>query len=394
MEKIKIIAVTFGFAVLLVTGVIWAFSDRFNLKSYYSENTQSIVARLNNSGDYAGAQKLLIEKIKTNFSPEMRLLLATSYLDEGSVRERQAEASKKAQSILFGLEKAYYKSVYMYDLIGYSYEMIGEFDKALGYYNRSLIMDNKSVNTLYSIGHTYWFKGDLVKAKEYYSKAEAVINKTTDNSVVVKVYAAQGSMNADPKKSEGYFLKALSITDSKAFRAELYANLSQARYLQKDFTKAIEYAGSAIKIDPSNELGYLAYSKAALLNKDFLQKNAPTVEEYLVKSIFLAPGKAEPQYLMGKFDFVFGKPDLAIISYDTARKYIPNDISLNKYGRNALMSDVLFDEAVVYVSKNDPKYKSFLIEAFRYNPTKIAYTLDNSPDLRKKMVGVILNNPK
>ena len=157
VDKNKIILVFAAAAAILAIGIAWYFfpsaPSATSIKNTISK-TAVEVAGLINVGDYAGAQNLLIEKIGMNSAPELKLLLAASYLDEGGVRGQEAEASKKAQDILFELEKSY-RGTYIYDLIGYSYEIVGNYDKALGYYGRSLISDNKSVNTLFGIGHVH-----------------------------------------------------------------------------------------------------------------------------------------------------------------------------------------------------------------------------------------------
>lgn len=339
-------------------------------------------ASLNDAGDFKAAQAYLEEQIRANPSASiLKLYLANSILNEGSVHGTESAAAPKAREILLAVEKGGDKTVYLYDLLGYSYEIVNDFTNALAQYNKALALDPKSVNTLFSIGHTYWLSGDLAKTKDFYGKAEAAITDTTDKSVAVKVYVAQGRMSSDPKKAEVYFQKALPLTSAKALKAELYANLSTTQYLQQLFPKAVEYANLAISTDPSNELGYLAYARATISSKDLLPANAQKVEAYLIKAIFLAPAKAESQYWYGKLDFVTKRYDLAIKSYDTARLFIPKDNTLSPSDRNILMADVLFDEAVVYFVKGSQDYKAFLHEAIKYNPVKVFYMLNNDPDL-------------
>jgi len=169
------------------------------------------------------------------------------------------------------------------------------------------------------------------------------------------------------------------------FKAELYVNLSSSRYLQSDLPKAVEYADLAIKADPSNEHGYISYAKAVISDKASLQENAKKVEEYLVKAIFLAPRSAEPQYWMGKLDFAFGKYDLAIKSYGTASFLLMKDNIMGVQAKASLMSDVFFDESIVYFFKKDPKYKEFFREAFRLDPTKTLFRARDNPALKDMM---------
>ena len=347
---------------------------------------------LNNSGDFKAAQEFLASEIKTNPANGLKLSLANSILNEGSTRGTEALSAPKARDLLFAVENTGDTSAYLYELLGYSYETINDFNKAFEYYNKALAIDPQSVNTLFSIGHTYWLSGDLVKAQEFYGKANAAISATTDNSVKIKVYAALGRMESNPKKSEEYFLKAMPLADSEAFKAELYANLSNARYLQNDLPKALEYADLAMQTDPSNELGYIAYAKAAVSDKNLLQNNLSQVQESLLKAMFLAPRKAESQYWMGKFYFALGKYDVALKFYDTARGLIGQDNTLSKSGGDVLMSGALFDESTIYLLKGDNKYTSYIKEAFKYDPVKTFYLLDKNPALKKMQVALVEGN--
>ncbi len=286
---------------------------------------------------------------------DSKLNLANSYLDEGVANGTRDGASLQARELLLAVERTGYKSAYLYELLGYSAEIINDYDRAL----------------------------------EYYDKAEKEINILTGNSVKAKIYAAQGRMSTDPKKSEEYFLKALKLAKLGSFRSELYANLSNARYLQNDLTKAVEYADLAIKSDSSNEQGYISYAKAEISDKSSLQENAKKVEEYLVRAIFLAPRSAEPQYWMGKFDVAFGKYDLAIASYDTAAKFLINDSTAGVQAKASLMSDIFFDESVAYFLKKDQKYKEFFREAFRLDPAKTLFRVRDNPALKDMMTDFV-----
>lgn len=376
--------------IVLAVGAYFAYTSYNKPVVIIPPEVVSKAAALNDSGDFKGAQAYLAEQIKAYPDASiLKLYLANSILTEGSVRGMESVAAPKAREILLAVEKGGDDTVYLYDLLGYSYELVNDFDKAISYYDKALDLDGKSVNTLFSIGHTYWLKGDLAKTTEYYGKAEAAITDTTDKSVAVKVYVAQGGMNSDPKKSEAYFLKALPLVAAKAFKAELYADLSNTQFLQKNYAKAIEYADTAVTTDPSNELGYLAYARAVISDKTLLQKNGTKADAYLLKAVFLAPTKAETQYWVGKLDFATGRNALAIKSYDTARLLIPKDNTLTTAGRNALMADVLLDEAVVYFAQGNQDYKAFLNAAMKYNPVKVLYVLNNDPGLAAMKKGFL-----
>lgn len=389
-EQLKKINNPVVIAVLAIVAIVAiAFLVLSTTGKYSKEATE--VAKLNNSGDYAGAQSFLLNEIKTNPAAELQLMLANSYLDEGSVRGREVQASERAQAILFNVEKSY-QSTYLYDLIGYSYEIINDFANALLYYNKALALDKKSVNTLFSIGHTYWLQGDTDKARDFYSQAESAITGRTDNSVKIKVYAGIAVLSKDLVKAEEYFLKAAPLSDSRAFKAEMYANLSTLNLAQGKTESAFEYSQKALESDPSSEMAHLVFAKSAMADKATLEANWEKVRESLFKSIMLAPRKAEAQYWQGKFNFIGGNYDLALKSYETALSFLSVDNTLNASGRAMLKADILLEEALVYYLKKDIRYKSYIREAYNINPAKIFFTVDNDPALKGLRTALIEGN--
>lgn len=380
-QRKKAAAITIGAISLAVVGIVLLAVYSQTGKNKYAKEAVEI-AQLNNSGDYAGAQKLLEEKLKADSAPELELMLANSYLDEGSVRGQEAAASKKAQDILIGLEVSY-QSVYLYDLLGYSYEIINDFDNTLLYYDKSLSLDKKSVNTLFSIGHTYWLKGETDKARDYYAQAESAITPGTDNSVKIKVYAGVAMLSKDLAVAEKYFLKTIAISESRAFKAEIYADLANLKLVQRENAQALKYAKMALEADSSSEMAHLAFAKSAMAEKGVLEAYWKEVRLSLFRAIFLAPTKAEPQYWQGKLEFIGGRYDQAIRSYRNALKLLPKDNSLNADSRRVLESDINFDIAVAYYLKNDKENAyQFLRESFSGNPVKVMYVLEKSERLQ------------
>ncbi|GEM_PF-2966945 len=379
---------------VVVAGYFFFASGILDISSLFENVSPEIYLNadnLNNNGNFKAAQELLENEIKKNPARGLKFALADSILMEGAVRGTEAYSALRAREILLPFENGR-KDMRVYNLIGYSYEIIGDPDKALGYYNRSLSIDSKSPAALYNVGRAYWFKGDFAKARDFYEKAEKNITRTTKNLLKSKIYAGIGLIESDSRNAENYFLRALPFADSKAFRAEIYAMLSNGRLSQQDSQKAVEYAELAISADPSNENGYVAYAKSVMPDKELFAKNIAEVNEYLLKAIFLSPRNAEAQYWEGKFNFSTGNYTYAINSYQTALALIPNDYSLDAQGKSYLKADIYFDEAIVYMFKNDEKYKSYIKEAFKYNPTKVFYILDNDPSLKKLRTALIESN--
>lgn len=344
---------------------------------------------LNRSGDYVGAQNFLLEKINADSAPELKLLLANSYLEEGEAKGTRQAAAINARELLLGVERTGYSSAYLYDLLGDSANIIHDSERANAYYNKALSINPESVHSLYGLGVSYLFDGQAKKAKVYFNKAESSIAQATDDFLKTKVYIAQGRISGDLKKSEEYFEKAFTLAASKREKAELYALMSGARYLQNDMPKAIEYAELAVEADPSDANGYIAYAKAVISDKSLLEAHAPKAEAYLVKAIFLAPRSAEPQYWMGKLDASFGKYDLAIKSYDTAATFIMKDATSSVLAKASLMSDVMFDQSVVHYLKKDSRYKDFFREAFNLDVVKTLYRIRENPALKGMMTDFV-----
>lgn len=92
---------------------------------------------------------------------------------------------------------------------------------------------------------------------------------------------------------------------------------------------------------------------------------------------------------MRKLDVAFGKYDLAIASYDTAAKFLIKDSTMSVQAKASLMSDILFDESVVYFSKKDQKYKKFFREAFNLSPAKTLFRVRDNPALKDMMTDFV-----
>ncbi len=338
-------------------------------------------ANYNDNGEFDKSQQYLENQIQVNPAVELKLYLANSILNEGSVLSKEVESSEAAQKILSALEVEGHASVYFYDLYGYSYEIINNFTKAHEYYEKALAMDPNSVNTLFSIGHTYWLSGDIEKAREYYTQAENNISGDTDTSVQVKVYVAQGRMSTTIKDAEQYYLKAIPLTTSKSFKSEIYANLSALAYIENDLPKALQHAHNAIEADPTSEMGYLAYARASLVNPKLSQEELPKIAAYLMKSVFFAPKKAETQYWIGRMNLAMGAHTASLDSYARAKQLLPDDNSINNQGRQELLVEILLYEAVALYLSNNDEYIARLDEVFNINPVKTLRFIDNDVQL-------------
>ena len=192
---------------------------------------------------------------------------------------------------------------------------------------------------------------------------------------------------------EKYFLKAIPLSDNRAFKAEMYADIAILKLVEKDNSSAFEYAKTALDTDPSSGFANLVFAKSAMFDKTTLDANLAKVRLSLFKAIFLSPKKAEAQYWQGKFEFITKNYDQAVRSYGNALKLIDGDNSLNAGNRATLRSDINLDIAVAYYLNNDKKNASVYVnEAFRYNPVKVAYILQNNEQLKELLTMLPASN--
>ena len=191
-------------------------------------------------------------------------------------------------------------------------------------------------------------------------------------------------LSKDLSIAEKYFLKTIPLSDSRAFKAEMYADLSTLKLVQQENKQAFEYAKMALDTDPSSEMAHLVFAKSAMADKSTLEANWEKVRTSLFKAIFLAPTKAEAQYWQGKFEFIGGKYDRAIRDFGNALKLLPGDNSLNADSRAVLRSDINLDLAVAYYLKKDNKNADrYISEAFGGNPVKVMYVLEKNEELKE-----------
>ncbi len=216
--------------------------------------------------------------------------------------------------------------------IGYIYQSLGDISEALDYYHKAIkifeeISDKQ--NTAYllnNIAFLYQGQGDTAKALSNYLKCLDVLEKINDQKAIAGtynnmalIYQNQGDQNkainyarkglairlklADKKgipasltaigaiyeiiddKNSGtydssltYYSRALELRmtqNEKNGVARSYNNLGSVYFKRKEYSKALEYAESALLM--SKELGFpgLISSAAKLLHKIYKQQNKP-----------------------------------------------------------------------------------------------------------------------
>ena len=198
-------------------------------------------------------------------------------------------------------------------MVGKSYFSQGEYDKAIIEFEKSIELDENHTESYYYLGQCYLQKGiieynnkNIFKAYSLYRKAnkfaEQVISKyekmIEDNPEDLNSYLRLGyiyeTRSIVPFINEydealEYYLKALAldaVSESKNRAIYVYLNTRAGSiyYQMKDYSQAIEYLESAIKMSPQNvEAAYylgLSYDKIGKKEK---------AQEYLSRVIELAP---------------------------------------------------------------------------------------------------------
>ena len=352
----EVVIVIFVLVISIITVVvIFQHSDFYTNKTGKLADINKIetkVKTLMDAGNFDEAKKnVLVGIVKYPDDYKLKLALANIYLEEGSVKSREKEDSAKAQKILFSLEDKGYKSVNLYDLIGYSYEILNQYSKAFKYYDKSLAINPNSVNTLFQKGHTYWLQGNFSKTSTYYYKAEKSITNKTSREVKSKLYVAIGTLQGgyfkDQNKAEEYFNKALAVTDSRALKAEFYYDLSTLEILaRKNVQKSLMYANKAISIDPTNELGHVAFVRAKIGEGNINEKNLKDIEDHLSRAILLNTQKSLTRYWSGQLFYYIKNFRMALSEFKETIVLIDRDNSIPDAYKKLSKADAYFGMAV------------------------------------------------
>ncbi len=173
---------------------------------------------------------------------------------------------------------------YQYN-VGIVYLNNGNPDEAIVYLKKSLLLQPKFDLALDGMGLAYSMKGDFPAAIKYFSDALASNPNLTDaHNHLATAYQEQGMLD----NAEKHFLAAVANESYHSRELPLY-NLARLYYLKEANKKAMEYVDQALNIKPDFTMGH---NLKGLLHERF--------EEY----------------------------QNAIISYQAARKTLPDDINL------------------------------------------------------------------
>ena len=347
---------------------------------------------LTNANNFSKAEELVKNKLASNQeSCNLNIDLVNIYLEKASVLSAEKENSALlARNILLGLEKEKKcVSDRWYNFIGYSYEVLNDLGPAESYYDKGLSLYPDSVELLFQKGHLLWLKGEEVDSIGAYLEAEKklgsdVTDKTSKGKLALALASYYGSNGRDFQRAEEYFMQAVSLIDSNRLRAEAYFGLSTLNFYYKDnLDDSSKYALEAIKTDPQDDLGYIAFARVKIKqlaennsDKQQVETELKAAGEQLNKALTLNPQRTIAHLWQGKLAFLAGDTAGALGIFDRALGLVGTDLSLSKTEKGLMEGEIYFAKGVVFQSmSNQAEAENYFKKAFGLNPVKTIFML-------------------
>ncbi len=173
---------------------------------------------------------------------------------------------------------------YQYN-VGIFYLNNGQPDEAIKYLQKALLLQPKFDLAFDGLGLAYSIKGDFIEAIKFYNEALAANPLLTDaHNHLATAYQEQGLLD----KAEEHFLAAVRDETYHSRELPLY-NLARLYYLKEENDKALDYVNQAVNIKPGFAMGHNLKGLVHERLKDYRN---------------------------------------AIISYQAAKKILPDDVNL------------------------------------------------------------------
>jgi tetratricopeptide (TPR) repeat protein len=267
-----------------------------------------------------------------------RLLLASGYLNKGTLSFQEDYYADKAIEILDDLVKKDDKNPEIYSRYGYAYEIKEDYQKAIEYYTKAInLKDDESVYYV-KRGHAYDLSGDLVKAREDYEKSLGIEpNSCVANMQMARIFLRNNNFPSAKDVAENVFYNCAFNVNDFAVSGEILGIIAieekqyeQARFY---FEKVLERYKSPYSLMKLALVEILDSAEDSSNNKE---EKIIKAEEYINKSLELYPNSAEAYYIYGQiFDYKEEK-DLANEKYQKADLLIDSDITLGKNEKDEL----------------------------------------------------------
>ena len=272
------------------------------------------------------------------------LLLATSYVQKGSLEFKEKEYGDKAIETANQVLLIDPNNSEAYRIIGYANEIEQNYPEALKNYSKSISLNPSSAETLASRGHSYYLMGDNENAKKDFLAALTL----DPNAAIANLNLARLAYNeADYKTASNYLSK---ITDPalpvvvRADKAVLSALIKEA---SNDPDGALTSFNEALALTPNSPyiMVNIAQVKMVLLFKNSVKNVIKKTDvEKLIADVDIAisinPNQTISYITLGKMKSLIGDLTGSKDAFNKAKEVVLNDISLNTLQKQNIQKEI------------------------------------------------------
>ena len=297
-----------------------------------------------NSNNFDRAISTLQSYLKENPGEESaELLLASSYVQKGSLEFKEKDNGQKALDIVNAVIARDPKNIEAYRIKGYAYEIMQDYSNAFASYNQALSIDPKNAAVLSNRGHAYSLVGQNQNAEKDYESA-LTINPTLDDALL-----NLGRLDVSENKiadGEVYLKKVVVTTSNLRLRASALQIIGVAEISSSNFKEAKGYLDEAIATDPNLASAYVERARAIY----FLLPETSTKDDFIMGVNYIMdnvqtassinPNLTSP-YLLGANVFeMLGDKKQALSFFNEALSVVSQDISLSSTDKDSTIAEI------------------------------------------------------
>jgi tetratricopeptide (TPR) repeat protein len=323
MTKRAAIIIVFLCCALVVGLVVLIYKNNINVSPQaYSE---AVDAFYNNDAD------AVIKSLegKTDDTDE-RLLLASAYLQVGSVGLAEEEGFAKAKPLLLEVLAENANDTEALRLMAYGYEITEQYQVALSFYDKSIKADIGNAAAYSGKGHALALMGRIDEAiREYQSALSIESNLDHAELGLARLYIKK-DINRD--RVQEYLDDVTKNSPNKRFVAEAFQMKGALLLNESKYKEALPAFDASIAADSTLAQSYVGRAQASFALIDASSEN----EEYLdgimkdlEKATELNENLTVAYYYAGVVMEYTGKKDFADALFAQALEVADNDISLS-----------------------------------------------------------------
>ncbi len=297
-----------------------------------------------NSNNFDQAISTLQSYLQENPGEESaQLLLASSYVQKGSLEFQEKDNGQKALDIVNAVIAKDPKNVEAYRIKGYAYEIMQDYPNAFAAYNQALSIDPKNAAVLSNRGHAYSLVGQNDNAGKDYESALAIDPNLDDALLNLGRLDVTENKIAD---GEAYLKKVVDTTSNMRLKASALQIIGVAEISLSNFKEAKGYLDEAIAADPNLASAYVERARAIyfLLPKTSTKDDFTMGVNYILDNVQTASSidpSLTSSYLLGANVFeMLGDKKQALNFFNEALSVVSQDISLSSTDKDSTIVEI------------------------------------------------------